>query len=434
MLAFIDAHRDQYGVESICKLLPIAPSTYYEHKARQIDPTRLPRRLQRDVELRGSIRRVWEENFRVYGARKVWKQLNREHVRVARCTVERLMHQESLRGVMRGRRTRTTIPDEALEKPLDRVQRRFVASRPDELWVSDFTFVATWAGFVYVAFVIDVFARRIVGWRVSRWMRTELVLDALEQALHARQTENGLTHHSDHGSQYLSIRYTERLAEASVEASVGSVGDSYDNALAETIIGLFKTEVIYARGPWRSLDAVEYATLEWVDWFNHRRLLEPQWAETRDGVNFAAIACAVDKHLAPDAAITSDAGNFSSFMHRYMRFRPGQQFLASVVGAMGNVGQVNYAAAKAGLEGFSRALAREVGSRNITVNSVTPGFIDTDMTRELPEAQREALQSQIPLGRLGHADEIAKVVSFLASDGAAYVTGATVPVNGGMYM
>ena len=275
MLAFIDAHRDQYGVEWICKLLPIAPSTYYEHKARQSDPTRLPKRVQRDAELRGMIRRVWQENFRAYGARKVWRQLHRENIPVARCTVERLMRREGLRGVVRGRRTRTTIPDGALEKPLDRVQRRFTASRPDELWVSDFTFVATWSGFVYVAFVIDVFARRIVGWRVSRSMRTELVLDALEQALHARQAQEGLIHHSDHGSQYLSIRYTERLAEAGVEASVGSIGDSYDNALAETVIGLFKTEVIHARGPWRCLDAVEYATLEWVDWFNHRRLLEP---------------------------------------------------------------------------------------------------------------------------------------------------------------
>jgi transposase InsO family protein len=231
--------------------------------------------LQRDAELRGSIRRVWQENFRVYGARKVWKQLNREAIPIARCTVERLMRQEGLRGVVRGRRTRTTLVDEAQEKPLDRVQRRFVASRPDELWVADFTFVATWAGFVYVAFIIDVFARRIVGWRVSRSMHSELVLDALEQALHAREAQNGLIHHSDRGSQYLSFRYTEGLTEAGVEASVGSVGDSYDNALAETIIGLFKTEVIYARGPWRALDAVEYATLEWVDWFNHRRLLEP---------------------------------------------------------------------------------------------------------------------------------------------------------------
>jgi len=275
MLAFIDAHRDQYGVESICKLLPIAPSTYYEHKARQSDPGGAPKRVQRDNQLRAVIRRVWQENFRAYGARKVWKQLHRECIPVARCTVERLMRQEGIRGVVRGRRTRTTVPDAALEKPLDRVQRRFTASRPDELWVADFTFVATWTGFVYVAFVIDVFARRIVGWRVSRSMHTEFVLDALEQALHARQAENGLIHHSDHGSQYLSIRYTERLAENGVEASVGSVGDSYDNALAETVIGLFKAEVIYASGPWRSLEAVEYATLEWVDWFNHRRLLEP---------------------------------------------------------------------------------------------------------------------------------------------------------------
>ena len=220
MLAFIDAHRDQYGVESICKLLPIAPSRYYEHKARQRDPRRIPARHQRDTELRGSIRRVWQENFRVYGARKVWKQLNRERIPVARCTVERLMRQEGIRGVVRGRRTRTTRPDAAQEKPLDRVQRRFTASRPDELWVADFTFVATWAGFVYVAYVIDVFARRIVGWRASRSMNTELVLDALEQALYGRRPEHGLIQHTDHGSQYLSIRYTERLAEAGVEASV----------------------------------------------------------------------------------------------------------------------------------------------------------------------------------------------------------------------
>jgi len=275
MLAFIDAHRDQYGVESICSLLPIAPSTYYEHKARQNDPRRIPKRLQRDRELRGSIRRIWEENFQAYGARKVWKQLHREQIPVARCTVERLMRQEGLRGVVRGRRKRTTTANDLFKKPLDRVQRRFVASRPDELWVADFTFVATWAGFVYVAFVIDVFARRIVGWRASRSMHTELVLDALDQALHARKVEEGLIHHSDHGSQYLSIRYTDRLTENGVTASVGSVGDSYDNALAETVIGLFKNEIIYARGPWRSLEAVEYATLKWVDWFNHRRLLEP---------------------------------------------------------------------------------------------------------------------------------------------------------------
>jgi putative transposase len=275
MMAFIDAHRDQYGVEPICAQLPIAPSTYYEHKARQHDPARMPPRVQRDGQLCGSIRRVWEQNFRAYGARKVWRQLKREHVRIARCTVERLMRQQGLSGVVRGRRKRTTIPADVAQLPLDRVQRQFVASRPNELWIADFTYVATWGGFVYVAFVIDVYARCIVGWRVSRSMHTELVLDALEQALHARQPNRGLIHHSDRGVQYLSIRYTERLTDIGIEASVGSVGDSYDNAMAETIIGLYKTEVIYARGPWRTFDAVEYATLEWVDWFNHRRLLEP---------------------------------------------------------------------------------------------------------------------------------------------------------------
>lgn len=275
MLAFIDAHRDDYGVESICRQLPIAPSTYYEHKARESDPTRIPPRVQRDRELCGSIRRVWEENFRAYGARKIWRQLHREGIPAARCTIERLMRREGLEGVVRGRKKRTTIPADLGDRPLDRVQRQFVASRPNELWIADFTYVATWAGFVYVAFVIDVFARCIVGWRVSRSMQTDLVLDALEQALHARQVGDGLVHHSDRGVQYLSIRYTERLQEVGVEPSVGSTGDSYDNAMAESIIGLYKTEVIHARGPWRSLDAVEYATLEWVDWFNNPRLLEP---------------------------------------------------------------------------------------------------------------------------------------------------------------
>lgn len=275
MVAFIDAHRAEYGVESICKQLPIAPSTYYEQKSRQADPSRLPPRVRRDAELSGSIRRVWEENFRAYGARKVWRQLRREGIPAARCTIERLMRREGLCGVVRGRKKRTTIPADAAQCPLDRVQRQFVASRPNELWIADFTYVATWTGFVYVAFVIDVFARCIVGWRVSRSMQTDLVLDALEQALHARQVGEGLIHHSDRGVQYLSIRYSERLKDAGVDASVGSTGDSYDNAMAETIIGLFKTEVIHARGPWRSLDAVEYATLEWVDWFNNRRLLEP---------------------------------------------------------------------------------------------------------------------------------------------------------------
>jgi transposase InsO family protein len=234
----------------------------------------LPPRVRRDAELCTSIQRVWGENFRVYGARKVWRQLRRDGIPVARCTVERLMGRLGLRGVVRGRRCRTTIPAEIAERPLDRVQRQFSASRPNQLWVADLTYVATWAGFVYVAFVIDVFARRIVGWRVSRSLHTELVLDALEQALHARQASRGLIHHSDRGCQYLSIRYTDRLAEAGIDASVGSVGDSYDNALAETLIGLYKTEVIHTRGPWRTLDAVEYATLEWVDWFNNRRLLE----------------------------------------------------------------------------------------------------------------------------------------------------------------
>jgi putative transposase len=275
MIAFIDAHRDAYGVESICAQLPIAPSTYYEHKGRQIDPSRVPPRVRRDGELRGSIRRVWDDNFQVYGARKVWRQLNREQMPVARCTVERLMRLLGLQGAVRGRKCRTTIVDDSAERPLDHVNRQFRATRPNELWVADFTYVATWSGFVYVAFVIDVFARRIIGWRVARSMRAELVLDALEQAIWSRSGIQGVVHHSDCGSQYLSIRYSERLADVGVQPSVGSVGDSYDNALAETIIGLFKTEVIHRRGPWRSLEAVEYATLEWVDWFNHRRLLEP---------------------------------------------------------------------------------------------------------------------------------------------------------------
>jgi len=275
MIAFIDAHRDAYGVESICAQLPIAPSTYYEHKRRQIDPSRVPARVRRDGELRGSIRRVWDDNFQVYGARKVWRQLNREQIPVARCTVERLMRSLELQGAMRGRKCRTTIADDSAARPPDHVNRQFQATRPNELWVADFTYVATWSGFVYVAFVIDVFARRIIGWRVARSMRAELVLDALEQAIWARSGIEGVVHHSDRGSQYLSIRYSERLAEADAQPSVGSVGDSYDNALAETIIGLFKTEIIHRRGPWRNLEAVEYATLEWVDWFNHRRLLEP---------------------------------------------------------------------------------------------------------------------------------------------------------------
>jgi transposase InsO family protein len=275
MVAFIDAHREAYGVESICRQLPIAPSTYYEHKAREADPARRPARTRRDEVLKPEIQRVWDENHQVYGARKVWVQLNREQIRVARCTVARLMVVLGLQGAKRGKTWKTTIPDAAADRPADLVQRQFQAERPNQLWVADFTYVSTWAGVVFVAFVIDVFARRIVGWRVARSMHTDLVLDALEQALWSRTGTEGLVHHSDRGSQYLSIRYTERLAEAGVDASVGSVGDSYDNALAETIIGLFKTEVIHRHGPWRTMDAVEYATLEWVDWFNHRRILEP---------------------------------------------------------------------------------------------------------------------------------------------------------------
>jgi transposase InsO family protein len=275
MVAFIETHRGAYGVEPICAQLPIAPSTYYEHKVRETDPTRLPPRAQREATLRTEIKRVWDDNFRVYGARKVWRQLCREKVTVARCTVERLMRQMGLRGAIRGRKFKTTIPDETATRPTDLVNRTFTATCPNALWVADLTYVATWRGFVYVAFVIDVFARMIVGWRVSNSLRTDLALDALEQALYSRPNSGRLVHHSDHGVQYLAIRYTERLAEAGIEPSVGSVGDSYDNALAESVIGLYKTEVIQRQGPWRHGEAVEFATLTWVDWFNNRRLLEP---------------------------------------------------------------------------------------------------------------------------------------------------------------
>ena len=255
----------------------IAPSSYHAHAARRRRPDTAPPRVQRDAALRVEIRRVFDENFQVYGVRKVWRQLVREGEDVARCTVARLMRRMGLQGVIRGKRVKTTISDKAAPCPLDRVNRQFRAPRPNLLWVSDFTYVATWAGFVYVAFVIDAYARRIVGWRVSRSAHAGFVLDALEQALHVRRpvSGSGLVHHSDRGVQYVSIKYTERLAEAGLEPSVGSVGDSYDNALAETINGLYKAEVIHRRGPWRSVEAVEYATLEWVDWFNNRRLLEP---------------------------------------------------------------------------------------------------------------------------------------------------------------
>ena len=278
MVAFIDQYHEAYGVEPICALLPIAPSTYFLRKAQQADPTTRSARAQQDDELRPAIQRVWDDNEQVYGSRKVWRQLKREDRRVARCTVERVMRAMGLRGAVRGRAWRiTTQSDGATARPADLVVRQFTATRPNQLWVADFTYVATWRGFVYVAFVIDVFARRIVGWRVSASLATDFVLDALEQAIYDRRGADAadLVHHSDRGTQYLSMRYTERLAEAGIAPSVGSRGDSYDNAMAESIIGLFKTEVIQRKGPWRHLDAVEFATLVWVDWFNTRRLLEP---------------------------------------------------------------------------------------------------------------------------------------------------------------
>jgi putative transposase len=277
MIAFIDDHRASYGVEPICKVLPIAPSTYHAHIARRADPAKLSTRARRDMALKPEIARVFAENFEVYGVRKVWRQMLREGFGVARCTVERLMADLGLQGVIGGKPVRTTVQDKAAPCPLDHVNRQFHAPAPNVLWVSDFTYVSTWSGFVYVAFVIDAYARRIVGWRVSRTAHASFVLDALEQALHQRRPihRGGLVHHSDRCSQYVCIRYSERLAEAGIEPSVGSVGDSYDNALAETINGLYKAEVIHRKGPWKSFEAVEYATLVWVDWFNNRRLLQP---------------------------------------------------------------------------------------------------------------------------------------------------------------
>ncbi|MEQ1713870.1 MAG: IS3 family transposase [Hyphomicrobium sp.] len=277
MKAFIDEHRHVHGVEPICKALPIAPSTYYAHAAREADPALRSRRAKTDEALMPQVQRVWDENFEVYGVRKVWRQLRREDFAVARCTVQRLMKRLGLRGVIRGKAVRTTLSDPKAPCPRDHVNRQFHAERPNALWVSDFTYVSTWQGFVYVAFVIDVFARRIVGWKASSSARTDFVLDALEQALYARKPvgPDRLVHHSDRGVQYVSIRYTERLQQAGLEPSVGSVGDSYDNALAETINGLYKAEVIHRRPSWRTREEVEWATLTWVDWFNNRRLLEP---------------------------------------------------------------------------------------------------------------------------------------------------------------
>jgi putative transposase len=278
MVRFIDTHRDQFGVEPICAVLPIAPSRYYELKAQERERDRRPARVRRDEHLSEHIEHVWRTNREVYGVRKVWHQLKREGHAGARCTVARLMRRRGLAGAVWGRRFKvTTIPDPAAPRPRDLVTRQFTAKRPNQLWVADLTYIATWQGFVYVAFVIDVFSRRIVGWRASTSLRSDLALDALEQALYARPLTPAasLVHHSDRGVQYLSIRYTERLAEAGIEPSVGTTGDSYDHALAETVIGLFKTEEIYRRGPWKGLEDVEFATLEWVAWYKGSRLLEP---------------------------------------------------------------------------------------------------------------------------------------------------------------
>ncbi|MEO5689060.1 MAG: IS3 family transposase, partial [Burkholderiaceae bacterium] len=273
----IDEHRDTFGVEPICKVLQISPSGYRRYAAFRREPQRRCERAQNDDVLAPEIKRVWQANMQVYGAEKVWRQLAREGTATARCTVERLMKRLGLRGVMRGKVVRTTVSDRKAPCPLDKVNRHFKAERPNQLWVSDFTYVSTWQGWQYVAFVIDVYARRIVGWRVSSSMTTDFVLDALEQALYARQPERdrSLVAHSDRGSQYVSVRYSERLAEAGVEPSVGSKGDSYDTALAETINGLYKAELIHRRAPWKTKESLELATLEWVSWFNHHRLLEP---------------------------------------------------------------------------------------------------------------------------------------------------------------
>ena len=301
MYRLVDEHREVHGVEPMCRVLQIAPSAYRRHAARLRDAQLLSVRAQRDAALMPTIERVWNDNLQVYGADKVWMQMNREGAAVARCTVERLMRQLGLQGVRRGKVVRTTVGDPKAPCPLDKVNRQFKAQRPNQLWVSDFTYVSTWQGWLYVAFVIDVFARRIVGWRVSRTMQTDFVLDALEQALYERQpAANALVHHSDRGSQYLSIRYSERLAEAGIQPSVGSKGDSYDNALAETINGLYKAELIHRRGPWKSRESVELATLQWVHWFNHTRLLKPI-----GGIPPAEAEANYWRHLASEAATSA---------------------------------------------------------------------------------------------------------------------------------
>ena len=273
MVKFIDKYRNEYGVEPICELLPIAPSTYYRHKHLDNNPEKRSARSIKDEILLVDIMRIWQENRCVYGARKIWLALNREGKSVARCTVERLMKVLKIQGIRRGVKKITTIPNKNVDKPDDLVKRNFAANRPNQLWVADFTYVATWSGFVYVAFVIDVFSRKIVGWRALKNMSTTLVLDALDQALWARGKPHGDIHHSDRGSQYLSIRYSERLEEAGFSPSVGSTGNSYDNALAETVIGLYKTETIHRLGPWKNIENIEYETLSWIEWFNNERIL-----------------------------------------------------------------------------------------------------------------------------------------------------------------
>jgi putative transposase len=264
----MDALRDRFGVEPTCRVLNLPASTYYAHKQHQPSA-----RQRRDQTLKSEIRRVWQDSREVYGARKVWRQLHRDGIQIAHCTVERLMGELGLAGVVRGKPKRTTIPDEVGPRPADLVNRQFTATRPNQLWVTDLTYVRTWSGFVYAAFVIDVFSRLLVGWQLATHLRTDLALDALEMAIWRREESlDGLVCHSDRGVQYLAIRYTDRLAEIGAVTSVGSRGDSYDNALAESTIGLYKAELVHHRGPWRGLDDLELATLEYVDWYNHRRL------------------------------------------------------------------------------------------------------------------------------------------------------------------
>ena len=272
MVQFVDAYRADWGVEPICREIQIAPSQYYEMKAREVDASRVPNRQIEDAFLTQMIQKVYNDNFQLYGARKVWHALKRSSVSVARCTVERLMWAHGLEGVRRGKPWKTTIPDEAADRPLDLVDRQFKAVAPNRLWVADFTYVPTWSGVVYVAFVLDVFNHELVGWKAAKNMRTELVLDALEQAIWARGKPSGVIHHSDRGSQYLSITYSNRLSEQGFKPSVGSTGDSYDNAMAESVIGLYKTEVIHRRRTWKTFEEVEYATLTWVSWYNTKRL------------------------------------------------------------------------------------------------------------------------------------------------------------------